>query len=280
MRWSTSITRALEHAQQGDTIRVYGECHEAVDVGVGVTLDGGGSARVVPPTIADTAFTVTGRGVTVRGFVLNTPARFQFFVFGGATLTIESNTISNAQNFGISVAGNSSVTVLDNVISNNKFGGMIGLTGASLQIGNATGFSVSQPNVVADNANLGLVLVGNASALVIDGNTITGHGVGILVQDGGQARIAGNLIDGNNIGILVDFGGTVQLPVVANPVPAFVELNSGDNATFGIACRGGAIAGVPQGLAPAVKLPPRPGVLQGPSDGLPTHCLDQTEALP
>lgn len=272
-----TISRALEHASDGDTIRVFGECHEAVTVDIGVTLDGGGSARVIPPEpAAQSAFTVTAREVTVRGFVLDAPAVFQFFVLGMAKLTIESNTIRNAQNFGISAAANSVVTILDNVVDSNNFGGVIGLTGARLVIGSATGFSPPRPNVISDNANVGVVVVSNASAMVLGGNTISGHRVGIQVMDGGQSRIAGNLIDGNDIGIFVDAGGNVQLPVAVNPVPAFVALNSGSNTT-GIACKGGSIRGVPEGLSPTIKLPPTPGLLGGPSDGLPTHCLDQTE---
>lgn len=275
-----SLTDTIERARAGDTIIVKGECHEALTIDKPLTLDGEGSARVVPPEPSDTAFTVTGRDVTVRGFQLDAPALFQFFVFGSAKLTIESNLIRNASNFGISVAANSDVTVLDNVISDNQYGGIIGLSGARLAIGTVTSFEPPRPNVIAGNARVGLVLISNATAMVVGGNTISGHQLGLLVQDGGQARVAGNVIADNDIGLFVDAGGNVQLPVPSNPVPLFVELNQGENRSLGIACKGGSIAGIAEGLAPAVKLPPNEGILSGPSDGLATHCLDQTVPPP
>lgn len=54
------------------------------------------------------------------------------------------------------------------------------------------------------------------------------------------------------------------------------------NAQFGIACRGGFISGVPDGLAPAVRLPPvaDTGILGGPASGLATLCFDATQSSP
>lgn len=278
-RWG-SITETLERARAGDTIVVKGECHEAVVVDKAITLNGRDSARVVPPEASDTAFTVTGRDVTVRGFVLDAPALFQFYVVGSAKLTIESNAIRNATNFGVSVAAASDVTIVDSVIEDNQYGGIIGLHASRLAIGTSNVFSTPSPNVITNNARVGLVLISNSTAMVVGGNTISGHGVGILVQDGGQARVAGNHIDDNDVGVFVEAGGNVQLPLLSNPVSAFLELNDGQNRSLGIACKGGSIQGIPDGLGPAVKLPPTPGVLDGPSDGLATHCLDQTQALP
>lgn len=274
-----TISRALERAHDGDTILVTGACTETLSIGKGVTLDGGGNASIAPASPSDATITVTGRNVTVRGFSLEAPALFQFFVYNMATLSIESNSIRNATNFGVSAAGNSNVVLLDNTITNNGLGGIIGLSGVEYGIGTRIAFDPPRPNIIADNGRIGLVLISNAAARVLGGNIITGHSLGIIVQDGAQARIAGNTIDGNDIGIFLDAGGTVQLPLVANAVPAFTELNSGVNNQFGIACKGGTLLGVPDGLAPAVRLPPTPGVLAGPSDGLTTHCLDQTVSL-
>lgn len=277
-RRGQTIGRALERASDGDTILVSGECHETVTLDFPITLDGRGSARVIPPVPeTQSAFTITAQKVTVRGFVLDAPGVFQFFILRSADVTIESNIIRNAQNFGISAASNSVVVILDNVVDDNGFGGIIGLTGARLIIGTETSFSPPKPNAITNNTRVGVVVVSNASATILGGNTIAGHGVGVQVLDGGQSRIAGNVIEDNSIGIFVDSGGKVQLPVPSNPVPAFVALNSGENTTYGIACKGGSIRGVPEGLAPAVRLPPTPGLLSGPSDGLATHCLDQTE---
>jgi hypothetical protein len=275
-----SIGAALVRAHAGDTILVRGTCKETLTLDKSITLDGGGSARLGAANPTDKTLTITGRDVTVRGFRLESPAVFQVFVHAGAIVSLEQNTFRKASNFGLSVAGNSHVVMLGNTITDNGLGGVIGLNGAELVFGTRTSFDAPDPNVIADNGRLGVVLIGNAGARLLGGNTISGHDLGVLVQDGAQAQIAGNIIDGNGIGIFLEAGGVVQLPFVTNAVPAFTELNSGVNSQLGIACKGGTIRGVPDGLAPAVRLPPTPGVLAGPSDGLSTHCLDQTESLP
>lgn len=275
-----SLGSAIEQAREGDTIIVRGTCKESLTLDKRITLDGGGAAKLVAANPTDQTLTITGRDITVRGFKLESTAIFQVFIHGAAVVSLERNTLRNAANFGISVAGNSYVELLGNTIKDNGLGGVIGLNGAELVFGTRTGFDTPDPNVIADNGRLGVVLIGNAGARLLGGNTISGHELGVLVQDGAQAQIAGNIIDGNGIGIFLEAGGVVQLPFVSNAVPAFTELNSGVNAQLGIACKGGTIRGVPDGLAPAVRLPPTPGVLAGPSAALATHCLDQTEPLP
>jgi nitrous oxidase accessory protein NosD len=275
-----TITRALERAREGDTIQVTGACKESLVIDKAITLEGIGGASIAPAAPQESTITVSARDVTIRGFSLESPALFQLFVYNAALVIVHDTTIRHAQNFGISAAANSNVVLLGNTIMNNGLGGIIGLSGAEFMIGSHIAFDPPRPNLIANNSSVGLVLVGGAGARILGGNTFSGHNVGILVQDGSQARIAGNVIDGNNIGILVDSGATVQLPLVSNPVPLFTELNSGTNTSYGIACRAGTIRGVPDGLAPAVRLPATPGVLSGPTDGLTTHCLDQTVSLP
>jgi hypothetical protein len=275
-----SLAAAIYRAAEGDTILVKGTCKESLRLDKAITLDGGGSARLVAASPTDQTLTITGRDITIRGFKLESTAIFQVFAYAGAIASLENNTFRKATNFGISVAGNSHMVMLNNTIKDNGLGGVIGLNGAELVFGTRTSFDAPQPNVIADNGRLGVVLIGNAGARLLGGNTISGHELGVLVQDGAQAQIAGNIIDGNGIGIFLEAGGVVQLPFVSNAVPAFTELNSGVNSQLGIACKGGTIRGVPDGLAPAVRLPPTPGVLAGPSAGLATHCLDQTESLP
>jgi parallel beta-helix repeat protein len=274
-----TISRALAHAREGDVIFVKGTCRETLVLDKPITLDGGGTATIAPPKPSDWTITVNARDVTVRGFKLDAPAVFQFFIYNAATVTIESNIIRNAQNFGVSAAANSNVVLLGNTITDNGLGGIIGLSGTEYGIGSRISFDPPQPNVIADNGGFGVVLISNASARILGGNTISGQNIGIVVQDGAQARIAGNIIDGNNIGVFVDVGGVVQLPLVSNAVALFTELNSGVNTSLGIGCKGGTIRGLIDGMTPAVRLPPTPGALAGPPVGLATHCLDQTETL-
>lgn len=274
-----TIARALRSARAGSVIQVRGTCSESLSIERPVTLDGGGKAHLSPPSPEGNTFDIRSRGVTVRGFKLDGPATFHFFIFAASEVTIESNEIRNAANFGISAAANSQVTLLDNVITGNGLGGVIGLSGVEYSIGTRIAFDPPSPNIIADNGNLGIVLVNGAGAQILGGNTISGHDIGIALWDAAQARVAGNIIDGNNIGILVDGGGSLQLPLADNPVAAFTALNTGDNAAYGIACKGGTIRGVIDGLAPAIRLPATPGALGGPSNEPATHCVDQSEAL-
>jgi len=274
-----TIARALQRARTGAVIQVRGTCSESVSIEQAVTLDGGGKARLSPPAAEQNSFDVHSRGVTVRGFKLDGPATFHFFITGASEISIESNEIRNARNFGISAAANSYVTLLDNVIADNGLGGLIGLSGVEYSVGTRIALDAPRPNVIADNGDLGIVLVNGAGAQILGGNTISGHNIGIALWDAAEARVAGNFIDGNNIGILVDGGGSLQLPLADNPVPAFTALNSGDNAAYGVACKGGTIRGVIDGLVPAIRLPATPGAMGGPDNALATHCIDQTETL-
>ena len=278
-RRGETIARALSRAQAGDTILVRGTCTESIEVEEGITLDGRGRARVVAPDPTDTPVRVTSaRQATIRGFVLDAPARIQIAVAFGANAWIEGNTVRNATNFGISVGFGSFATVLGNTVEGNGVGGILALEGSSMQVGANGFFSEVIPNTVRDNVSFGVIAIGNSNAVVLGGNVISGSNIGVLVADGGQARIAGNDISGNNIGIFTDRGGVVQLPLAANPNPLLTALNTGDNTQFGIACQGGALGGVAD-LQPAVALPPPAGALAGPRPDT-TFCQDASVPLP
>lgn len=276
----TTISQVLERARSGDTLLVRGACTETVTIDKSITLDGGGTASLAPGTPSDRTITVRATNVTIRGLTLEAPALFQIAASSGASATIESNTIRNAANFGVSAATNSFLVLYGNTIMNNGVGGVISLSGSTVRIGVRFFTDTPVPNLIADNVGFGVAVISNSTAQILGGNTISGNNIGIAVADGGQARIAGNEITGNQIGIFSDDNATVQLPLAANPNPLLTTLNSGVNAQLGIACKGGSIAGVPDGLAPAVRLPPTPGVLLGPVDGLATYCFDQTEPAP
>jgi len=284
----SSIAHAIDHAREGATILVRGACTETLIIDKRITLDGGGTARIAPVNPTDTTITIDARKVTLRGLLLDSPAANQVAVIEGGTATLESNIVSGATNFGLSVSGNSFMVLLGSTVTRNNSG--IAVTfGAGLRLGvrNFTDPN-PMPNVISNNRGSGLisgvgVLVSdNASASMLGGNTISGNNVGVFVAQAGHAQIAGNQISGNQIGVLSSTNGSVLFAFAAHPNPLFTALNSGTNVQLGVGCRGGSVSGVPDGLAPAMRLAPtiNSGVLGGPPTGLATHCLDATVVRP
>src|SRR5690348_12514048 len=67
-----TIGQAIKMLKAGDTLLVSGTCNENLTIGQEVeriTLDGQGTATINGDSSAN-AVTVTGRGVTIRGFVI------------------------------------------------------------------------------------------------------------------------------------------------------------------------------------------------------------------
>lgn len=274
-----TITQALRLADDGDVIIVKGACTETITIDKSITLDGRGTASLAPVSPSDRTITVRAADVTIRGLTLEAPAFFQIAAYGGASATVESNTVRNAANFGVSAATNSFLVLLGNTITENGAGGVIALSGSTIRIGVRFFTDTPIPNLIANNLGFGVVVISNSTSQILGGNTISGNNVGIGVADGGAIRVAGNEIGGNQVGIFSDNGATVQLALASNPNPLLTALNSGVNAQLGIACQGGTIAGVPDGLAPAIRLPAVAGALGGPTPGLDTFCFDETQSL-
>jgi len=280
-----SIARVLDRARDGDTIEIRGACVESLVIDKSITLEGNGSASIAPSDPADITIQIAARDVTLRGLRLESPASRQVTLDAGASASLEFNTIRNASAFGVSVTGNSFLVLLGNEITQNT-SGVVAAFGAGMRVGFRSANEPPTPNLIADNAGSGLtsgvgILVSdNATAQILGGNTISGNNVGIFVAQAGYSQIAGNEISGNQIGILSSTNAAILLPFADNPNPLFTALNSGENVRFGIACRGGSISGVSDGLAPAVRLPPTaPGTLGGPDSGLATFCSDTTQSL-
>jgi parallel beta-helix repeat protein len=283
-----SIARALEQARAGDTIRIRGACTETLVIDKPITLDGGGTARIAPASASDDTITIDARKVTLRGLVLDAPATNQVALIDGATATIEDCSIHNASSFGVSVQSSSFGVLLGNTITNNA-SGVAALFGAGLRVGFRKFSDIPRPNLIADNRGAarplggnGVLVADNATASIIGGNEISGNNIGVLVALSGYAQVAGNEITENQIGILTASNATLLLPFASSTNPLLTALNTGANAQLGIACSGGTISGVPEGLAPAVRLPVTQGrgVLAGPTLDLATHCIDTTEARP
>jgi parallel beta-helix repeat protein len=140
---------------------------------------------------------------------------------GNVTLTIDNNTISGGNNTGISIRGlgsGSSFTVTDNSVTSQTQSssglafqdvpGAITVTGNTLSsnaesglyiYGTGTGPSSGtiSGNTMSSNESSG-ILVGDASALTISGNTINANESGIYLDDE-TGGIAGSTISGNDI---------------------------------------------------------------------------------
>ncbi len=274
-----TVTRALARAGAGDTILVRGTCTESVVIDKAITLDGGGSARIVPADPSDATIRVTVRRVHIRGFILESTSQFQIAFATDASATVESNVLRNATNFGVSVGFRSFATLLGNTITDCIAGGVLVISGSTAQIGIDTFNGIPSPNTISDNVTAGIIVAGGSQAEILGGNTISNNNLGVLAVDTSVARVAGNQISGNNIGILVDRGGVVQLPLPANPNPVLTALNTGENAQMGIACQNGTLIGVAD-LQPAVSLPAPSGALSGVVSNLNTLCIDQTVLAP
>jgi hypothetical protein len=220
-----------------------------------ITLDGRGSGRVAPASASDATITIDARKVTIRGLLLDAPAHNQVVLIDGASATIEACTVKHASSFGVSVQSSSFAVLLGN--TNNR--------GTARPLGGN-----------------GVLVADNATVSIVGGNEISGNNIGVLVALAGYAQVAGNKITANQIGILTASNATVLLPFASNDNPLLTALNTGVNAQLGIACSGGAISGVPEGLEPAVRLPVTAGrgVLGGPTLNLATHCFDTTETRP
>ncbi len=90
-----TIGQAIKGLKPGDTLLVSGTCNENLDVGEEVhriTLDGQGSASINGDSSAS-AVSVTGTGITIRGFVITGGAPQGIAVTDGGAAVIDGNTI-------------------------------------------------------------------------------------------------------------------------------------------------------------------------------------------
>jgi len=115
-----TIGQAIKTLKPGDTLLVSGTCNENIDLGediYGITLDGQGTATINGDPSVNT-ITVTGRGITIRGFTIT--GGFQCIaVLDGGSAVIDGNTIQNNGAPGIQVLRGSSAQIFTNTIQNN-----------------------------------------------------------------------------------------------------------------------------------------------------------------
>src|SRR5438477_2230728 len=105
-----TIGQAIKTLKPGDTLLVSGTCNENLAISQEVdriTLDGQGTATINGDSSAN-AVTVTGRGITIRGFVITGGAPQAISVADGGSAVIDGNTIQNAARNEIAGYRNSS----------------------------------------------------------------------------------------------------------------------------------------------------------------------------
>ena len=132
-----TIGQAIKTLKPGDTLLVSGTCNENLAMGQEVdriTLDGQGTATINGDSSAN-AVTVTGRGITIRGFVITGGAPQAVGVTDGGSAVIDGNTIQYADRNGIAVFRNSSADIINNTIQNNPLAGIAIQSNSSARIG-------------------------------------------------------------------------------------------------------------------------------------------------
>lgn len=232
-----TLNAAVLSAQPGDTILVSGVCSENVVVPEQIsqlTLDGqnaaminGGDAIAGRPA----AISITGRGITVKGFTIF-GGGLGVDVISGGTAIIDTNTIQFTGLHGLKIGRGASATVANNTIQNNPGNGIfqgnhsesyIGLTGPQsarvpapnmIRLNTMNGITVNRAssaeigfNVISNNSGLGIGIgqtsharIGGLSDVAANsGNTISGNGNdGVRVEESSSANISQNTISNNS----------------------------------------------------------------------------------
>jgi parallel beta-helix repeat protein len=237
-----TIGQAIKTLKPGDTLRVSGSCNENIDLGEevhGITLDGQGTASINGDLSVNT-ITVTGRGITIRGFTIT--GGFQCIaVLDGGSAVIDGNTIQNAAFNGITVFRNSTAQITNNTIQNNPSSGIQLQNSSSARIGftGPPSNRVSAPNTIQNNGAPGIQVLRGSSAQIFT-NTIQNNGShGVSVDRNAQAEIAACTITGNagdgirgmrNAGVDIGTDATGATPQFED------DTNTGTNGGFGVRC--------------------------------------------
>lgn len=237
-----TIGHALKKLKPGDTLQVSGTCNENVTIEQEVqriTLDGQGTASINGHPSGFTV-TVTGAGITIRGFTI-TGGLQGIAVLDGGSAIIDGNTIQGASMNGITVFRNSTATITSNLIQDNASSGIQVQHSSSARIG----FSgppttrVSFPNTIQNNGAPGIQVLRGSSAQIYT-NIIRGNrSHGVLVDRSAQAEIGACTISGNSgDGIRGIRGAGIDIGTDATgATPRFDDdTNTGANGRFGVSC--------------------------------------------
>lgn len=257
-----TIGQAIKTLKPGDTLLVSGTCNESLSIGEEVhqiTLDGQGTATINGDSISS-AVTITGSGITIRGFLITGGAPQGINVQDGGSAVIDGNTIQHNERNGIGVFRNSSADIINNTIQNNPLAGITIQSTSSARIGwfGPPNNRTSAPNTIRNNGMQGIQVLRGSHAQIFS-NTILDNGShGVMVDRSAQAEIAACVISGNvGDGIRGMRNASVDLGTDATgATPQFDDdTNTGNNGGVGVRCM---IAGFVDG---------RLGTLTGTSGG-------------
>ena len=238
-----TIGQAITRLKPGDTLLVRGTCNENLAIGQDVhriTLDGQGAATINGDSSAN-AVTVTGRGITIRGFVITGGSPQAISVADGGSAVIDDNTIQYAARNGIAVFRNASADIINNTIQNNPLAGIAIQSNSSARIGwvGPPNNRVSAPNTIQNNGAQGVQVYRGSSAQIFS-NIIQNNGShGVIVDRNAQAEIASCTISGNaGDGIRAMRNAGVDIGTDATgETPAFDDnTNVGTNGGYGVRC--------------------------------------------
>ena len=238
-----TIGAAIKILKPGDTLLVSGVCNENVVLGQEVsriTLDGQGTATINGDA-STSAVTVTGRGITIRGFTITGGAPQGVAVNDGGSALIDGNTIQFAARNGIAVFRNSSADIINNTIQNNPLAGIAIQSNSSARIGwqGPPNQRISHPNIIQDNGAQGIQVYRGSSAQIFTNTIRNNVSHGVIVDRQSQAEVGACLITGNGgDGIRGMRNASLDLGTDVNgSTPQFDDdTNTGTNAGFGVRC--------------------------------------------
>lgn len=193
--------------------------------GVAATGDGGGGHGIVLAFEQLPGFPERGdvdptAPVTITDSLINGNAAAGVLSSGDAAPVLERLEVSDNGSCGVCWAGKAAGRLADSTVTRNRIGIQVGDTAAptiervaiaaNVDVG-VSADGTSTPTVLAgtitDNGQIGVQATADA-APVLDGVTISGHGVGVLLTGAARARLTSSTLSGHEIGLRA--GGTSQ----------------------------------------------------------------------
>ena len=238
-----TIGQAIKTLKPGDTLLVSGTCNENLAMGQEVdriTLDGQGTATINGDSSAN-AVTVTGRGITIRGFVITGGAPQAVGVTDGGSAVIDGNTIQYADEERDRCVSKQLGRHHQQHDPEQPFGRDRLQSNSSARIGwvGPPNNRISAPNTIQNNGAQGIQVYRGSSAQIFS-NTIQNNGShGVFIDRNAKPRslpvpspaTCGDGIRGmRNAGVDIGTDATGATPQFDD------DTNTGTNSGVGVRC--------------------------------------------